>query len=434
MVAADVAPIDRSDLSTAPMDDPDAVRARDVLLRTNRYCLSVWWRERGFAARPDQRFDLGGTDELTVRPVAAVALGLASSLATGAYDEDVVGHPTEVARARTVRLVSSLAAGHRVRAGESGWGDGWQTALWAAYTGLAGWLLWDHLPRATRTDLRLLIAHEADNFLEYEVPYHRDRQGRVLTPGDTKAEENSWNARLVHLATVMLPGHDHVAGWTSAALELLISAYARPTDVDSDRVLHGRSLSSWLGGSNAEPNGLLVNHNRIHPDYMVVPHHSGVALQGLLADRPVPEAALLNLDVVYSALVDVEFEAPPYAEPGGTIYIDGSGDIYYPQGSSWGTRRRIHFMLQDVQARALGFDRSASTPAVTWERLHTTAVLEMMDRFDDGRVYGAEDEFRSSQREEAAAERAGQAYLTKWLTAQRPVRLSDDPVETTAGG
>lgn len=425
MPGADVTPIDRSGLSTAPLDDPDAQRIREVLLGTNRYDLTVWWRQHGADLLRNRR----SLDIELIRPAAAVALGLAASIATGAYDPGRAGRSLDVAHDRAVFLVAILARGHvAVRDDGEGWGRGWQTALWAAYAGLAAWLLWEDLQPVTRNAVATMVADEADAFIDYEVPYLRDASGAVLTPGDTKAEENSWNARLVHLATVMMPGHPRAGAWARSMIPLLLSAYARPRDAADERIIHGRPLSRWLSGSNAEPDGVLVNHNRIHPDYMVVPHHAAVLLHSLLARGPAPEAAVWNLDVVYSALVDVTFSSPPYAEPGGTIYVDGSSEIYYPQGSSWGRRRRINFMLQDVQARAFRFDSLASEPAATWERLHTAEVLEMMARFDDGRVYSSDEEFRSPQREEEAAERAGQAYLTKWLVAQRPFDVTSQPV------
>jgi hypothetical protein len=44
-------------------------------------------------------------------------------------------------------------------------------------------------------------------------------------------------------------------------------------------------------------------------------------------------AALHNIDVLYEALVDLEFASPPYEAPGGTMYIDRSDAVYYPEGT-----------------------------------------------------------------------------------------------------
>lgn len=416
---SDVVPVDFGRFSREPPRTDEGRRLRRILLATNRYDLGTWWEARGFG---DGELDIGGTTADEVRPAAAVAVGLAVSLASGAYAPGRVGVPTERAWDRTTRLVSALVGSHRAVRGKAGWGDGWQTALWAAYAGLAAWLVWNALDGGARDGVGAMVAAEADRLLDVDVPYFRDASGEVRSPGDSKAEENSWNGRLLDLAVAMLPGHERAGAWREKSLRFLISAYARHDDVTSDERLHGRPLSAWLDGSNVQDNGVVINHHRVHPDYMVVPHNAAAALHAGLRGRPVPAGALHGLDVVYRALVDLDFDSPPYDPPGGTVYRDGSPDIYYPSGSDWGTRRRVNFVLNDVQAAVLGFDRGASTAASEWERLHAEEVLAMVARFDDGRVYGAREEFDSDQREEEAAEKAGQAYLTRWLAAPQVTR------------
>ena len=288
--------------------------------------------------------------------------------------------------------------------------------MWAAYVGLAAWLHWEVVAEEHRPRIVAMLAAEADAVAAGEMPYYRNRAGVVQFPGDTKAEENSWRARVLHLVPAMLPGHPRVRAWTEAALAFLISSYARPIDVVSDEVLHGRRLNDWLAGSNVDDTGLLVNHGRIQPDYMITPHHAAAALHYRLAGGAVPRAALHNLDLVYGYLADHHFR------------LDGSVD--YPQGSTWGTRRRIHFLLNDVEARVLGTDWRSRHGAVTWERIHGDEVLAMIARSEDGRVYVDPDEFISAQREEEALERAGQAYLFHRLGRTGRMSRSNSPVDS----
>jgi hypothetical protein len=377
---------------TAP---PPADALRQILEATCRYQLGRLPPGEGPLTFP-------GPPDDVIRPPAAVALGLACASYTGVVP---------AGRAPAVRLAGSLARAH-ASSTPGGWGHGWQTPLWAAYVGLAAWLVWPDVGAADRRLVEAMVVAEADAVVASPVPYYRNRQGKILTPGDTKAEENSWRARVLHLATAMFPKHPRAAVWTDSAVRLLLSSYARPVDVVSDQVLHGAPIRAWLGGSNIEDSGILENHGHRQPDYMVVPHHAAAAIHAALARQPVLRAALHNLDVVYAALADVFYRT--------------DGTIGYPPGAAtWGTGRRIHFLLNDVQARVLGFGWLASTPAPAWESVHASVVLAQIARSSDGRVYVDPNEFLSTQREEEAIERAGQAYLLHALGP--PAALTNDP-------
>jgi hypothetical protein len=418
----EVVPIKWSRFEAGPPAGADSARARAILSNAVRYALTTWWTAKGYAAQQDRYLAFGGIAEGNIRPPASEALAMAALLSTGAYDAAATGVAEDEARSRAVRLVASLAHRH-VATTPGGWGDHWQSALWAYYAGFAGWLLWDELPSEDRVAVERMLVHEADRFVHYEVPYYRDEAGAVVFPGDSKAEENAWNANLLQLATAMLPRHPRQRLWMDKNLELMISAFARPADVGSERRVNGKRLSVWLQGSNVADDGTLVNHGFIHPDYMATSlHNNNAVLAYGLAGQATPEAALFNTGLVYRALVDLPFASPPFRAPGGTIYVDGSGDLYYPQGNDWGTSRRMHVALLDIQARALGLDDGASAPAAEWERLHAQRVLDMQARFADGRTYGAASEDTYSGREEWVAVHAAQAWLTKWL-AGRPGAL-----------
>jgi hypothetical protein len=284
----------------------------------------------------------------------------------------------------------------------------------------------DDLDAAGREYVARMVAYEADRFLGYEVPYWRDEDGTEHFPGDSKAEDNSWNAMLLQLATAMLPEHTNRSAWMDKNIELMLSAFARPQDLTSDRIYRGRPLSAWLRGYNVTADGLVINHQIVHPDYMTTaPQNAHAALTSSLARRPTPAAALHNIDVLYEALVDLEFASPPYRPPGGTMYVDGSDAVYYPEGTDWGTSRRASFFAMDVVADELELDGGVSTPARTWELLHTKAALAMQQRHDDGRTYGPADDDVYRGREEWVAMHAAWSYLLMWLADQRAVQITN---------
>jgi hypothetical protein len=406
--------------------DPAAARTANVLLNATRYTLTSWYPQQ-FGAQTGRYLDLGGDAEENVRPPASAVMSLAVTLATGAYDPGRTGVSTDQARAVAVRLLTSLAYRHRANQFGDGWGDQWQSALWAADTAVASWLLWDELTPDDRLFVERMVTHEADRFLDYTVPYYQLPDGTVLTPGDTKAEENAWIATLLNLACSMLPRHPNQPVWQHKAIELMISAYSRPSDLTNDAVVNGKKVRDWLAGSNIFEDGTLVNHNRIHPDYMTsVTTVASAPLWYSLAGRMTPRAALFNAELIYSALVDLEFASPPYLPPGGTIYrrdTDGRAtpDLYYPQGNDWGVSRRMHVGLIDTQAALYGFGQRSSPPATDWAAAHVGQVLAMQSRFTDGRTYGDISEDTYSGREQWVAQIAARAYLAHWIDQQHAV-------------
>ncbi|MEU4237521.1 hypothetical protein [Actinoplanes sp. NPDC026619] len=416
----------------APADD-DAKRLIELLRNTNRYGMSTWWQR--FAAQEGPYLTFGGVDELQIRPPAMEALGVATALRTGVFDPATAGVTEAEARRRTVLLTTSLVYRHRSNS-PGGWGPTWQSTLWAAQAGLAGWLLWDDLSPVDRERLTRMVESEADRFVDYPVPYYRDRNGVILSPGDTKAEENAWNAMALQLAVNLMPAHPHRARWERKEVELMVSAFARPTDLTSSKVLHGKPVSAWLGGSNANDDGFVINHNIVHPDYSTtVSENLHSAIVYSLADRATPQAALFNADVVYQALVDHKWTAgsayppgPAVAAPGGTVYVRGSADLYYPQGNDWGTDRYVQPMTLDTQISVLALDGGTSVGGAQWARLHGDRVLSQQRRSADRRTYVGANEDRYQGREELVASTVAQAWLTRWVVAQGTYRLTNAAV------
>jgi hypothetical protein len=437
-----VSPIAWGTLIQGAPTSADALRMRSILLNANKYALTVWWNAKGYGAQTDPYLSFGGVGETNIRPPASEALALAVSLQTGAYDPSVTGVSQADARAKAIRLVGSLAYRHRATTGSGGWGNNWQTALWASLAGTAGWLLWADLSPTEQGYVRAMVEFEANRFNSVPPPSFRNAAGTVVIPGDSKGEENSWNAMILQLATAMMPAHPNWLPWMNRNLEYMLSAFARPADVSSSTVINGRTLEAWLNGSNIEPDGMMVNHDRIHPDYTAtITQNANAALLSTLAGQPTPRAAFFNADIVYAALVNLQFVVGPSSypsggqilSPGGSIYRAGSADIYYPQVNDWGTDRRMNFAGLDAFAGAFGFDALASTPASGWEALHAQKVLDMQGRFSDGRTYGGGGEDTYNGREEWVAVLAARAYLAKWVVHQGTFTITDQQYTAAPG-
>lgn len=429
-----VVPVRWHDFDHGLPRDAQSERTRRILLNANRYALQTWYPAK-YGAQTGPYLDLGGTAEPDIRPPGSEALALATSLATHAYDPTVTGVSRTQALAMTTRLTTSIAYRH-IANSQGGWGNHWQSALWAFNAAFAGWLLWDDLDPGSRGLVEQMVIAEADRFLDYQVPNYADPDGHVNTPGDSKAEENAWNAAFLNLAVAMLPSHPNRAVWQDKAIELMVSSYSRPADLLRTDTINGKPVAGWLHGSNIFDDGTLVNHSRIHPDYFTsIANIAGAPLAYGLAGLPTPKAAFFNTSLVYDALADKVFPAPPYAAPGGTIYKrDSAGkatyEIYYPQGNDWGTSRQLHFLLLDTLADTFGFGGS-TVPARDWAAAHATRALDMQSRFADGRTYGPSSEDTYAGREEWVALLAGRTYLTHWLDHNTQLRTTDQAYPVT---
>lgn len=406
-----VVPVNWKKFNNLRPQDQQGALLQEILNNANKYALTTWWQKRGYATQKDLYLNFFGNEENNIRPAADEAFSLAVSIKTKAYDSKITGISESAAKQQLKKLVSSLAFRHKTTS-KGGWGNSWQSALWASRVGQAGWLIWEDLSPLERKHVQDMVIYEANRFNTYPPPYYRAANGKINYPGDTKAEENSWNSTILQLATAMMPEHPNREIWRTKMLQLMISSFARPLDLKSNEEIDGKKLSKWLGGSNLLNDGTLINRGRLHPDYMTaVSLNVQASLVYSLAQLPAPKAALFNADVIYKALSDGTFF-------NSHIYQNGSAKINYPRGSTWGKARRMNFATLDIEANVLGFDHLAKKKGDYWANLHATAVRQMQQRSKDGRTYLLKSEDTYPGREEWVAQLAAEAYLTKWLQAQ----------------
>ena len=266
-----------------------------------------------------------------------------------------------------------------------------------------------------------------------------------VTPGDTKAEEDAWNAGLLALAGAMMPSAPHAAAWRAKAAELGVAAYSVKADTTSTAVVNGVPLDQRVQGYNVFDDGTVVNHDIIHPDYAAAVQLLWLAADfDRLAGRSVPEAMFHDGGLVYSSLSTTVFTAGRtsragglIASPGGTVYKRGTPAIYYPQGDDWGTARRAHFVSLDahaaVYARYLGATGWPAAEALL-EHENAQRRLRLSSGTDDGRTYSVHPATAARQdtypgREEYAAQNLATAWLALYVG-----RLGLPPLDRSALG
>ena len=244
--------------------------------------------------------------EQAVRPLGSFAYSMAGILKTGIYSPELAGLSTAEAIRRVELAVRGAALTNvaNAPAGER-WGQGLPAAqivgggLLGSPYGRSGLVVMGRTEPAHAVAVAKMVEHDADAFLDRLVPYWTNKNGKVRSPGDTKAEENAWNSHLLAVAQVMMPHHPHAAvaaeglgvpGWCVQSAE-------RSAEHD---VVNGKPVRDWLDGYNVFPDGVLVNHNRVHPDYIVSDLPRSASMVGSLPGPPAaPRSLVFNVEFAY---------------------------------------------------------------------------------------------------------------------------------------
>lgn len=375
----------------------------------------------------------GATDEAHLREPASVAFGLATLLASGQHQTATTGYTDVQLRDAAIRLIDSFALTHAGNGGN--WGGvvpsgvivpdsstfHWQGAYWVALTAVAARLLWSSLTPTQRTQVDNMVTSEANRFIGYAVPYMRSPRGSLVTPGDTKAEENGWNAWVLLVAAATMPSHANAAAWLTKGLELSLSVTATPAFPTSKRPFNGLTGYQLAAGSNIEFSGFLENHGLVNPNYMATCAQSwvgGLTYGWLRGTGSVPAATLAAADLVYQAMSSVTFTNPPQLAPGGTIYTTGSAAIYYPGGAEGDATRMANYMALDAVAHCVSADAGAPTTADTWLALHAQNQLDQQAGSSTAR------------RSYWDLQHGAWAVLADWIVATGGIASSNAPAAT----
>lgn len=421
---AQVVPVNWKNFSKPFKMDSDFKMCRQIFANEVRYNLD--WIVKTFKVDDQQGcYLMDQYDENGIRPAASICYAAATALKCSDMNEKELGVSREIALDRATMLIKGVASAYKAnRSDGKGWGDGWQTAFWATMTGQGAWMLWNELKPETKKLVYTMVVKEADRLLApgYKVPYWTAPDGHVNTPGDTKAEENAWNSTLLQLAIAMIPKHPHVARWKQICSELMISAFSVKSDLNNNLIVDGKPVKDWLNGFNVSDEGAVINHKIVHPDYTVtVTINARSFLTQSLAGEPVSQGAQWNAPFIYRSLTQHVWPSPPYKSPGGTMYIQGEAEVYYPQGTDWSKYRFDIYYLNDVSAYIHGWDKGLKYKACNWMRIRAQRILDMQARNGDGSMFAPGEFTTYKGHEQMAAWQLGDAYLLFWLHAHKAI-------------
>lgn len=427
--------------------DTLSTRFRDILRNANKYTLGTWIPATygGQGVVDYWTLVAPGTGENQVRPPATAAFALATQLFTRTWDAAAIGVTAATGLATAVKLVASVAKAHKANTpGATGWGDNGQAPAWAYNAGQAAWMLWEHLTVQQREWARRMVLSEAawapygvQNNQVWKYPDGTPNPDRV---GDSPGETIAWSSNIFALASCMMPTHRRAGFWDQTCVDFSVRAFAIQADcTDDTHIINGSNPADYAWqGFNTNSDGTFVNHGIVHPDYIA---SAKLLLQNAtiypLSSRKTPKAVLHNAALMYSALLDVDFDTGEgFNAPGGKMYpeasktatgdpgaANGLGYVYYPQGADWGFSRRMNFAGLDAAVDAFGLHPDANT----WGLVHAQAALDMQARGSTGQTYYSGDVDTYANREQWVAQAAANGYLARFVTFNAMYRVTNAP-------
>ncbi len=163
----------------------------------------------------------------------------------------------------------------------------WESSLWAMSVAYSAWFLWERLTDRQRDCIYRLLKAECQYELERDVP--------TGYQGDTKAEENGWEACVLAAALGLFPDDALAPQWFDRLRLFAINSYSHPADADNLTVVDpdydGLTVVDLYRGPNLYDDYTLQNHNYFHTSYqnVVIQELGEAALALSLFQGPQPQ-------------------------------------------------------------------------------------------------------------------------------------------------
>jgi hypothetical protein len=204
------------------------------------------------------------------------------------------------------------------------------TGQWQASWGAVGLMYaaqqqWGILSRTTKDAVKTAIASQADELI-LTTPDGGPWMPQTRATGDTRAEENAWNAPAAAAGIGLMPTHGNASKWDYAAKALAINSSTLPADDTSRTRIDGVELGTWVNGTvNLEDDYTVTNHDFFHPVYTWGTFASLTDAMIIYAGSslPVPDALMFRVEEVWDRVM-------------GRLLTD-DGDFLLPAGSDWTT-------------------------------------------------------------------------------------------------
>jgi hypothetical protein len=125
---------------------------------------------------------------------------------------------------------------------------------------------WEKLSATQKNYIYKLLKAECNYELERSIP--------TGYSGDTKAEENGWEADILAATLGLFPNDALASRWFERLREMAVNSYSHPGDVNNTAVLDDwydqKSVADMYVGQNLYDDYSLQNHNLFHTSYQNV--------------------------------------------------------------------------------------------------------------------------------------------------------------------
>lgn len=142
----------------------------------------------------------------------------------------------------------------------------WESSLWAMSVAYSAFFQWDKLTDAQKGYVKALLKAECNYELNRSIP--------TGYAGDTKAEENGWEADVLAATLGLFPDDELAPKWFARLREFAINSYSHKDDANNNTVIDpdydNTTVAQLYKGQNLYDDYTLQNHNYFHTSYQNV--------------------------------------------------------------------------------------------------------------------------------------------------------------------
>jgi hypothetical protein len=142
----------------------------------------------------------------------------------------------------------------------------WESSLWAMSVAYSAFFQWDKLSDAQKGYVEKLLKAECNYELYRSIP--------TGYAGDTKAEENGWEADVLAVTLGLFPNDPLAPKWFARLREFAINSYSQKDDATNTTVIDpeydNKTVKDLYKGQNLYDDYTLQNHNYFHTSYQNV--------------------------------------------------------------------------------------------------------------------------------------------------------------------
>ena len=142
----------------------------------------------------------------------------------------------------------------------------WESSLWAMSVAYSAYFQWDKLSNLQKEYIYKLLKAECNYELNREIP--------TGYSGDTKSEENGWEADVLAVALGLFPNDDLAPKWFERMREFAVNSYSHTNDASNTSVIDPwydqKTVADLYKGQNLYDDYTLQNHDFFHTSYQNV--------------------------------------------------------------------------------------------------------------------------------------------------------------------